>query len=71
VYEELQAKDTEKCRAVYNAALEIVPHKRFTFAKLWIMFAQFELRMLNVTSARKIMVRFETFIANIKSLILG
>jgi crooked neck len=56
VYEELQAKDNEKCRAVYKAALEVIPHKKFTFAKLWIMFAHFELRMLDVTAARKIMV---------------
>jgi len=55
VYEELQAKDNEKCRAVYKAALEVIPHKKFTFAKLWIMFAQFELRMLDVTAARKVM----------------
>lgn len=52
----MQAKDNEKCRAVYSAALEVIPHKKFTFAKLWIMFAQFELRMLDVTAARKIMV---------------
>jgi crooked neck len=52
----LQAKDNEKCRAVYAAALEVIPHKKFTFAKLWIMFAEFELRMLDVTAARKIMV---------------
>lgn len=69
VYEELQAKDAEKCREVYKQALEVscltnlsivtilqvIPHKKFTFAKLWIMFAQFELRMLDVGGARKIL----------------
>lgn len=56
VYEELDVKDPEKTREVWRACLEIVPHKAFTFAKLWIMFAQFEVRQLNLGAARKIMV---------------
>jgi crooked neck len=33
----------------------VVPHKEFTFAKLWIQFARFEVRRLDLTTARKIM----------------
>lgn len=55
MYEELSAKDIDKARAVYKAALEIIPHRKFSFAKLWIMFAHFELRRLDVNAARKIM----------------
>lgn len=54
VYEELEAQDVERCRAVFQAALKVIPHTNFTFAKLWSMYANFELRQNNVTSARKI-----------------
>ena len=40
---------------VYKACLDIIPHKVFTFAKVWIMFAHFELRQHNLTEARKVM----------------
>ena len=32
-----------------------MPHKQFTFAKLWIMFAKFEVRQLNLIAARNIL----------------
>ena len=32
-----------------------MPHKQFTFAKLWIMFARFEVRQLRLDAARKIL----------------
>lgn len=56
VYEELDCEDIEKAREVYKACLDIIPHKVFTFAKVWIMFSQFEIRQLELTQARKIMV---------------
>ncbi len=36
-------------------AIRVVPHKHFTFAKLWIKFARFEVRQLQLTAARKIL----------------
>ena len=36
-----------------------MPHKSFTFAKVWIMFAHFEVRQKNLTRARKILVSAE------------
>merc|ERR1719464_2685235 len=53
VYEELEAEDGERARQVYRAALELLPHKKFTFAKLWLLYAQFEIRQKNVDTARR------------------
>ena len=55
VYEEMDCEDPAKSREVYKACLDIIPHKVFTFAKIWIMFAQFEIRQLELNQARKIM----------------
>lgn len=40
---------------MYKTAITLVPHKQFTFAKLWLMFARFELRRLDLSAARKIL----------------
>lgn len=53
VYEELEAGDMERARQVYRAALDLLPHKRFTFAKLWLLYAQFEIRQKDVATARR------------------
>merc|ERR1719228_2656366 len=53
VYEELEVGDIERARQVYKAALELIPHKRFTFAKMWLLYAQFEIRQKEVTMARR------------------
>ncbi|SCU90166.1 LADA_0F02278g1_1 [Lachancea dasiensis] len=45
-----------KVRAMFEILTkEIIPNKRFTFAKIWTMYAKFELRQGNVTTARKIL----------------
>ncbi|CAB4020502.1 Crooked neck 1, partial [Paramuricea clavata] len=53
LYEELIAKDMERTRQVYKACLDIIPHKKFTFAKIWLLYAQFEIRQLELMNARK------------------
>jgi len=53
VYEELEAGDMDRARQVYRAVLELIPHKRFTFAKLWLLYAQFEIRQKDVDTARR------------------
>ena len=55
LFEELDAGDIERCREVYRACLKLIPHKQFTFAKVWIMAAQFEIRQLHLDAARKIL----------------
>jgi crooked neck len=48
-------KEIEKTRNVYKTCLSIIPHKIFSFSKIWIMYAQFELRQKNIDSMRKIL----------------
>ena len=57
LFEELQTKDYERARKIYRMALDLVPHKKFTFAKLWLLAAQFELRIDNISGARKLLGR--------------
>lgn len=42
-------------RDIFRACLKLIPHKRFTFAKIWTQFAQFEIRQLGLEAARKVM----------------
>lgn len=44
VYEELVADDAGRAREVYRSCLKIIPHAEFTFAKVWILAAQLEVR---------------------------
>ena len=39
-----QAGDLNRARDVYRMALNTVPHKQFTFSKLWLLAAKFEIR---------------------------
>ncbi|KAG8182521.1 hypothetical protein JTE90_002059 [Oedothorax gibbosus] len=57
LYEELQVKGVEedKTREVYKACLNLIPHKTFTFAKIWLLAAQYEIREKNLTGARKLL----------------
>jgi crooked neck len=54
IFEELEAKSIDNARAVYRQCLSLVPHSVFSFSKLWILFAHFELRQKNLAAARKI-----------------
>ena len=51
----VQAKDITRARAVYKAALNIIPNKIFTFGKVWILAAQLEVRQKDLAAARKIL----------------
>ncbi|KAK0104776.1 NineTeen Complex (NTC) component [Cadophora gregata] len=53
VWEEMESKDTERARQIYQECLKLIPHKKFTFAKIWLMKAQFEIRQQNLSAARK------------------
>lgn len=55
LFEEIETKDYERSRQIYKTAVQVVPHKQFTFAKLWLMFAKFELRRLDLPTARKLL----------------
>ncbi|CUS25135.1 LAQU0S28e00254g1_1 [Lachancea quebecensis] len=52
---ELEAGDLEETRRMYERLIkEIIPHKAFTFSKVWVMYAKFELRQGNIMTTRKI-----------------
>ncbi|NXJ81554.1 CRNL1 protein, partial [Trogon melanurus] len=53
LYEELEAKASKRTRQVYQACLELIPHKKFTFAKMWLLYAQFEIRQKSLPFARR------------------
>ncbi|KAF8212076.1 hypothetical protein K438DRAFT_1805919 [Mycena galopus ATCC 62051] len=55
LFEEIETKDYTRARQIYHEAIKLVPHKQFTFAKLWLMFAKFEIRRLDVKAARKLL----------------
>ncbi|KAJ5995404.1 Pre-mRNA-splicing factor clf1 [Penicillium waksmanii] len=53
VWEEMEAKDAERARQIYQECIKLIPHKKFTFAKVWLMKAQFEIRQMELGAARK------------------
>ncbi|KAK2742572.1 NineTeen Complex (NTC) component [Myotisia sp. PD_48] len=53
LWEELENQDIERTRQIYNECLKLIPHKKFTFAKIWLLKAQFEIRQLDLSAARK------------------
>ncbi|KAL8826823.1 MAG: hypothetical protein Q9191_003560 [Dirinaria sp. TL-2023a] len=55
LWEEMDNRDTDRARQIYQECLKLVPHKKFTFAKIWIMKAQFEVRQMQLQAARKTM----------------
>ncbi|KAL6123022.1 hypothetical protein ACLB2K_075545 [Fragaria x ananassa] len=54
VYEELDARDSQRARRVYFHCLHRVPNDKF-FAGIWLLAAKFEIRQLNLEGAREIL----------------
>lgn len=57
LYEELESQDVERTRQIYEQCIQLIPHKKFTFAKIWLLYAQFEIRQMQVGQARKLLGR--------------
>ncbi|KAK7228489.1 hypothetical protein V2G26_000659 [Clonostachys chloroleuca] len=57
IWEEMEGKDIERTRQIYTTCLNLIPHKKFTFAKVWVLAAQFEIRQANLAAARKLLGR--------------
>jgi len=55
VFEEDTANNPERAQKVYEGILNLIPHEIFSFSKLWILFAHFHVRQLNIEKARKIL----------------
>lgn len=55
LFEELDTKDIDRTRQIFEACVNLLPNKSFTFAKVWTLYAEFEIRQLHLEKARKIM----------------
>ncbi|KAJ7204866.1 hypothetical protein C8J57DRAFT_1259178 [Mycena rebaudengoi] len=59
LFEEIETKvgalDYARAHQIYQTVLTLVPYKQFTFAKLWLMFAKFEIWWLDLTVACKVL----------------
>lgn len=55
VFEELKAQDFDQARHVYRECLSVIPHDKFSFAKCWLLAAEFEIRQLKLNDARYIL----------------
>lgn len=53
MFEELVTLNTSRAEKIYMKALEIIPNKKFTFSKIWILFSEFLIRRKDLTKARK------------------
>lgn len=55
-FEETIAKDQERALKVYEFCLnDLIPHRIFTFAKIWLLAARLQIRMGNIDEARDIL----------------
>eukprot|EP00914_Ancora_sagittata_P020266 GHVO01040187.1.p1 GENE.GHVO01040187.1~~GHVO01040187.1.p1 ORF type:complete len:672 (+),score=114.13 GHVO01040187.1:41-2056(+) len=57
IYEELEQNDIPRCRQIWAKLVEIIPHKKVSFAKVWTYYAEFEIRQLQLDAARKVFGR--------------
>lgn len=55
LWEEMDNRDMERAHQIYQECLKLIPHKKFTFAKIWLMKAQLEIRQMQLQAARKTM----------------
>lgn len=55
-WQELNADgDTERVAAIYNALLKLIPHTKWTSAKVWVNYSLYLVRQGRLTDARKVM----------------
>lgn len=54
IFEEETAQENARANAVYDTILKLIPHNLFSFSKLWILYAHFLVRSLDVGKARKV-----------------
>ncbi|KAJ3028102.1 UNVERIFIED_CONTAM: Crooked neck-like protein 1, partial [Siphonaria sp. JEL0065] len=53
VYERAIAEDMDRTKQIYTQCLNLIPHKTFTFAKIWLAFAKFQIRQTDFPGFRK------------------
>ena len=47
--------ESSNSQQIYEKLLSIIPHEKFSFSKIWILFAHYYIRQMDITKARKIM----------------
>jgi crooked neck len=57
IWEETEAGSIDRARQVYQACISLIPHSHFTFAKLWLQAARFEVRHGQLQLARRLLGR--------------
>ena len=45
----------DRVHQIYESIIQLIPHKAFTFAKLWILYAKFLIRQSSLSKARKVL----------------
>jgi crooked neck len=55
VYEEMKVGDLERTSKIYEMCLSIIPHKEFSFAKIWVLAAKLYVRKKDLAAARKLL----------------
>ena len=55
LYKELEVKDNNRMRVVFNACFGIILHVKFTFIKVWILTAWFEIWWTDFKAAQVVM----------------
>ena len=55
LYEELQRHDLDRASKIYDACLDLIPHSKFSFSKIWINAAKLHIRRKDLVSARKLL----------------
>jgi crooked neck len=51
-FEEIDARDMQRVTEIYKQCLKLIPHKKFTFAKVWLAKAYFHIRQKDLKAAR-------------------
>jgi crooked neck len=57
IYEELAMGDLDRASKIYDLCLSIIPHKKFSFAKIWVYAAKVHVRRKDLDAARKLLGR--------------
>jgi len=55
LFEEMQMKDLDRASQVYQTCLSLIPHSKFSFAKIWTYAAKLHVRRRDLVAARKLL----------------
>jgi len=53
IFEEDSADNLERAQKIYEEIIKLIPHHKFSFSKIWILYSHFYIRQLDIAKARK------------------